>query len=414
MADAVEQLIKTMQDELESHKKLSAVLDNKLDAMRHFDVSRLESLRQNEQRMLDRVRMMGLRRTEATREATRQLYPRRRISTLMTARQLAQAAPEPARDKILALAAMLWALGSATVRPMLASVRLCRAQAYAAAGEYGAAVKLSQQALAYSPYTPLAHYVLAYAQDQLGQLEEAVSAYEKALSLLPGNASAHYNLGVTYKKLGRFKEAEYSLREAVALQPTALLHQAAMAEVLVAQSRIDEAEVYARKALELEPENPDCHLWLAEIASRKPDLPETLEHLEQAARLDPADVNIQRHLAELLLRMDRSEEAVPFCRRWVEGEPSSDRAYHALGTCLFNLGHYKPARINFIRALKINPQNVEARLNLAWTHRRLRDYDAAVEELRRVARGHPGTPEAREAERFLERPVRRAVSVKSW
>ena len=303
----------------------------------------------------------------------------------------------------LALAAMLWALGCATVRPMLASLRLCRAQAWVDAGDYAAAVKLSQEALTYSPYTALAHYVLAYSQDQLGQLEEAAAAYEKALSLLPANAIAHYNLGVTYKKLGRLKEAEHNFREAVALQPTALLHQAAMAEVLVAQGRIDEAEVYARKALELEPENPDCHLWLAEIASRKPDLAETLEHLKQAARLDPADVDIQRHLAELLLRMDRSEEAVPFCRRWVEGEPSSDRAYQALGTCLFSLGHYKTARTNFIRALKINPRNAEARLNLAWTHRRLRHDDAAVEELRRVARGHPGTPEAREAERFLER-----------
>ena len=93
MADAVEQLIEAMLDELQSHKKLSAVLDGKLDAMRHFDVSRLESLRQNEQRLLNVVRMNGQRRAEATHQAT--------------ARELAQAAPEPARSKIMALAAML-------------------------------------------------------------------------------------------------------------------------------------------------------------------------------------------------------------------------------------------------------------------------------------------------------------------
>ena len=107
MADAVEQLIEAMLDELQSHKKLSAVLDGKLDAMRHFDVSRLESLRQNEQRLLNVVRMNGQRRAEATHQATGQLFPQRRMDSSVTARELAQAAPEPARSKIMALAAML-------------------------------------------------------------------------------------------------------------------------------------------------------------------------------------------------------------------------------------------------------------------------------------------------------------------
>ena len=308
----------------------------------------------------------------------------------------------------LALAGALAVLAWVTIRPVLASVALRQAQAAAAAGDYPAAERLSQQALVYSPHTALAYYVLAFAQGQMNQLEKAVAASEKALALLPGNASAHYNLGVTYTKLGRFEEAERNFREAVRLQPTALLHQAAMAEVLVAQGRFDEAEVYARKTVELAPENPDCHLLLAEIASRKADLPATLEHLRQAARFGPNDVNIQRQLAELLLRMNRSEEAEPFCRRWVELDPNSDRAYRALGTCFFNRGDYAAAKTNFLRALQIKPRNVTARLNLAWTYGRLRNFDAAVRELRRVAQDHPRTPEGKEAKQFLEQSVRPA------
>ncbi|MCP4707763.1 MAG: flagellar protein FlgN [Planctomycetes bacterium] len=106
MANAVEQLIVAMQDELQGHKKLSAVLDNKLDAMRHFDVSRLESLRQSEQRLLDSVRMIGQRRMEALNRAAVQLYPQQR-ARFMTAKELAAAAAEPERCKLLTLAAML-------------------------------------------------------------------------------------------------------------------------------------------------------------------------------------------------------------------------------------------------------------------------------------------------------------------
>ena len=107
MANAVEQLIAALQDELQGHQKLSAILDGKLDAMRHFDVSRLESLRQKEQRLLDSVRMIGQRRLEAVNRATAELWPQRRRARFMTAKELAQAAPEPQRSKLLALAAML-------------------------------------------------------------------------------------------------------------------------------------------------------------------------------------------------------------------------------------------------------------------------------------------------------------------
>jgi len=107
MAIAVEQLILAMQEELQGHKKLSAVLDNKLDAMRHFDVSRLESLRQKEQCLLDSVRMIGQRRLEAVNRVAAELLPQQRRGRFMTAQELAQAAPEPQRSKMLALAAML-------------------------------------------------------------------------------------------------------------------------------------------------------------------------------------------------------------------------------------------------------------------------------------------------------------------
>jgi len=104
--------------------------------------------------------------------------------------------------------------------------------------------------------------------------------------------------------------------------------------------------------------------------------------------------------------MNRSEEAEPFCRRWVELDPNSDRAYQALGTCFFNRGDHAGAKTNFLRALQINPKNARARLNLAWTYGRLRDFNAAVRELQRVAKDHPRTLEGKEAAQFLERSVR--------
>ena len=44
MSEAVEKLIQILEDDLQWHQSLAVVLENKLDAMRHYDMSRLEAL----------------------------------------------------------------------------------------------------------------------------------------------------------------------------------------------------------------------------------------------------------------------------------------------------------------------------------------------------------------------------------
>jgi flagellar biosynthesis/type III secretory pathway chaperone len=106
MANHVQQLIETLQQELQYQQELAVVLDNKLDAMRHYDLSRLESLTQNEHRLVDEIRQSELRRTNTVRWATRQIWPQRRERPA-TCKELAQVSPEPEKSKLLTLAAML-------------------------------------------------------------------------------------------------------------------------------------------------------------------------------------------------------------------------------------------------------------------------------------------------------------------
>ena len=106
MANHVQQLIETLQQELQYQQELAAVLDNKLDAMRHYDISRLEALTQNEHRLVDEIRQSERRRTDTVRWATRQFWPQRRQQPA-TCKELAQVSPEPEKSRLLTLAAML-------------------------------------------------------------------------------------------------------------------------------------------------------------------------------------------------------------------------------------------------------------------------------------------------------------------
>jgi len=106
MTDPVIQLIETMQDDLRSQQNLAELLNNKLDAMKHYDMSRLEALSQTERRLLQGIYSGEKRRQTVLRRATRKLYPQKQDG-LASARELAQVSQEPARSKILTLAAML-------------------------------------------------------------------------------------------------------------------------------------------------------------------------------------------------------------------------------------------------------------------------------------------------------------------
>ena len=106
MAEAITQLIDVMQRELQVHQQLAVLLEGKIDAMRHYDLSRLESLGRSEQRLMDGLRLQEIRRREIVRLATHRLLPDN-SEQIPTARELASLAPEPGRSHLLALIAML-------------------------------------------------------------------------------------------------------------------------------------------------------------------------------------------------------------------------------------------------------------------------------------------------------------------
>jgi len=120
MSDAVEKLLQTLQDDWQWHHDLAAVLENKLDAMRHFDITRLEALTQSEQRITQAISLNEKKRREVIRQASAELFPQQGDSLArqeektegrklvpITARELAGALKPPRRERLLALAGML-------------------------------------------------------------------------------------------------------------------------------------------------------------------------------------------------------------------------------------------------------------------------------------------------------------------
>ncbi|MCH9023062.1 MAG: flagellar protein FlgN [Planctomycetes bacterium] len=106
MDNSTEQLIIAMQQEVEAHEELAQLLENKLDAMKHYDLSRLEALSTGEQQVVSELGRKGQLRQAAVHKLAREFYPQSPVKHV-TARQLAKTAGEPLRSKLLALAGIL-------------------------------------------------------------------------------------------------------------------------------------------------------------------------------------------------------------------------------------------------------------------------------------------------------------------
>jgi len=92
MSEAVEKLIQILEDDLQWHQSLAVVLENKLDAMRHYDMSRLEALAANERQLTEAICANEKKRRQVVRQATVEFFPRNNKPA--TARELAKALQE--------------------------------------------------------------------------------------------------------------------------------------------------------------------------------------------------------------------------------------------------------------------------------------------------------------------------------
>jgi flagellar biosynthesis/type III secretory pathway chaperone len=106
MAETLSELIEVLRQELQWQLDLATVLEQKLDAMRHYDTSRLDALTTREQQLAHLIQLHDKKRTQAVRQAAAGLFPQRK-TPWAGARELAMAVADPARSEVLSLADLL-------------------------------------------------------------------------------------------------------------------------------------------------------------------------------------------------------------------------------------------------------------------------------------------------------------------
>ena len=263
-------------------------------------------------------------------------------------------------------------------------------------------------------YEPLNH---AYEALRSRAYEGAISYFQKAIDLAPQRAAIRKDLGYTLLKVGENELARDQFRRAMEIDPADT--QVALEFAFLAYETRQQAEarrVFDRvrqtpgpsaataerafrnidaplaagierwkSAIAMGSDNFSAHFELATLAEQRDELALAAEHYEKAWRLVPDRRSVLVDLGRVWKAMDRTGDATAALLAASRGgEPRAAEMARELLPARY------PFVPEFVAALKLDPENVELRRELAYLLLKMDQQAAAEEQFRIIVQAAPG------------------------
>jgi tetratricopeptide (TPR) repeat protein len=261
-----------------------------------------------------------------------------------------------------------------------------------------------------------------------GQLEQAVTEYRQFLQLVPDAPAIHSNLGAALVGLGRFQEAVPEYQTALRQSPKLADARLNLSLVYYKMGRISVAATELEKVHSEEPSNHQASLLLGDCYLRMGREKDVIRVLQPEQSKYPNDLAISYLLGTALIRTRQTQEGEVLVDRILRKGDSAE-AHLMLGEAKMNVSDFAGARDEFAKAvalnsnlgdahalyakalmmtgdsdlsaqqfkdaLKVEPYNFEANLQLGANARQQDDYDEAERYMLRAQETRPDDPGVR-------------------
>jgi tetratricopeptide (TPR) repeat protein len=260
------------------------------------------------------------------------------------------------------------------------------------------------------PQDPSASGRLGMVLQTYSLLQEAAVSYQRAIRLAPSEFRWTYYLGQVQAAAGNCGTAIASLRSALHLDPHYIPANLRLADCLVASADWDKAADLYTTTLKSDPNNAAALYGLGRVDASRRDFAGAADSYRQAISLfpdyGPAHYALalayralgQPDQAEAELRLyEKNKDRVP-----PQNDPLSDevRALNRtatyqvqMGIALEQQGQLEASAAAHEKALAIDPQLIQAHINLVELYGRLGQFDKAEEHYLAAARLNPNSAE---------------------
>jgi tetratricopeptide (TPR) repeat protein len=270
-------------------------------------------------------------------------------------------------------------------------MRLQQAQRQFDSGDLDQAEKTATDALADDPSSARLLVLVARIKIERGQLEQAKIVLGQALAIDAKLPDAHYYTGLVQQRWQQYATARDQYHQAYELAKDHAPYLLAEAEMLVDLDQIDQAAALLTDKLSYFDQNSALRMALANICELQHHYAQAVEFYRQAALLRPDDTEVAENLARAQLRAGDAPAAVaslePLCAlpKYV-GRSDVQRM---LAQAYVAAGRLTDARAQYVRVMKLAPNDAEVWLRLGETCLALGDRAGALEAARRMTELSP-------------------------
>jgi predicted O-linked N-acetylglucosamine transferase (SPINDLY family) len=257
-------------------------------------------------------------------------------------------------------------------------------------GDYAAAVRHMDAALALNPDFVSAHNNRGIALSALKRFDEALASYDRAIALKGDDAELFYNRGNALKDLLRFEEAVASYDRAIALKADYAVAFYNRGNALLASERCGEAAASYDQAIALRRDHVHAHINRGIALSKMQRFDAALGSFAQAAALDPGNRAAWINHGIALEKLERPAEALASFDRAIACDPGSAAAFDHRGNALSALGRFEAAVASFDRAIALDSNGADTFSNRGNALRELGRFDEALLSCEQAIALEPG------------------------
>lgn len=225
---------------------------------------------------------------------------------------------------------------------------------------------------------------LARLANRQGDHRGALGYLAHARDIEPQNAAVHFFFGIVCVEMDLHQEAYVSLKKAVDLDPGNPYYNFAFGAVASQRDDPREAIPYFKKYCALKPSDPRGPLSVGATYYYSHDLADASRELMKAAGDKATAAGANYFLGRIAKDKGQWQAATQYLETSTHDDPGYADAFAALGSVYLNQKKYSQAEAALLHALKIEPSNYLANLNLTILYQRTKD-SRAMKQAKRFA-----------------------------
>jgi tetratricopeptide (TPR) repeat protein len=221
------------------------------------------------------------------------------------------------------------------------------------------------------------------------QPQESLTAYQKALELDPTSSDAQLGAAHMAERAGNAGTAEQQYLKLAAAGNNDSIER--LIGLYLKQKRFTDAETWLHKYIAANPQSSAAQLQLGKLLAAEGKTQEAIATLEPLYKASP-DPKLARDLAGLYLETKQYPAAADLFRPLIAQSPTDAQLHLDYGTALMHQLKYPEAQAVLLKAIRLNPNLVQAYSDLAYAAEQNKSYELTIRVLDALAKLQPETP----------------------